>query len=398
MDGKKSINIGLIGQQFMGRAHSNAWTQARHFCSPPLNPVLHTICARNMETLIPFSELWGWQNTCNDYEAMCRSPEIDLVDVTAQNHMHLAMSKAALAAGKAVACEKPLAGKFEDAREMAALARKSDAPTFVWYNYRSCPAVAYARQLVREDAIGTIRHVRGFYLQDWADESVPLLWRFDGDISGSGSHGDLCAHTIDMVRFVTGEEITEINGALFETFIKERAQVTKVSGGGIAANVSGSGDAEMVPVTVDDAVLFLSRLEGGAVCSFEATRMATGRQNYNGLEINGTKGSVRFNFERNNELEYYDATGPRGRQGWRTIMCTHEPDHPYSQFWWPDSHGTGYEHAFINMAADILRVLAGEEPISPMPDFEDAFKTQCVLEAVTQCFNEQRTIKLSEVT
>ncbi len=396
MPEKKAVNIALIGQQFMGRAHSNAWTQANHFCSPERKARLHTLCGRNADRLGPFADTWGWQNTSTDYTEVVRDPAIELVDVTAPNNLHLAMSKAALSAGKAVACEKPLAGRFGDAREMAELARKGGNPTFVWYNYRRCPAVAYAYQLVRAGAVGEVRHVRGLYLQDWADESIPLIWRFNGDIAGSGSHGDLCAHTIDMVRFVTGEEIVQIDGAIFETFIKERAVVTQVSGGGIASNTAGA-EGEKAPVTVDDAVLFLARLEGGAVCSFEATRMATGRQNHHGFEINGTKGALRFNFERNNELEYYDATGPRGTQGWRIIMCTHEPDHPYAKFWWPDSHGIGYEHAFINMAYDILQSLAGKEPIVPLPDFEDAFKTQCVLEAVTRCAEEKRVIRMDEL-
>ncbi len=396
MPKKEFVNIGLIGQQFVGRAHSNAWNQANRFCFPARRARLHTVCGQNAETLPPFAANWGWEHTSTDYKEMVKDPEIDLVDITAQNHMHLAMAKAAMAAGKAVACEKPLAGTFSDAREMVTLARQHKVPNFVWYNYRRCPAIAYAYQLARAGALGDIRHVRGLYLQDWADASIPLLWRFDGKISGSGSHGDLCAHTIDMVRFVTGEEITEISGAMFETFIKERSLVTKVSGGGIASNVAGAAGRK-VKVTVDDAVLFLARLEGGGVCSFEATRMATGRQNHHGFEINGTKGSLRFNFEHNNELEYYDATGPRGTQGWRTIICTHTPDHPYINFWWPDSHGLGYEHAFINMAYDILQVMARKKPVIPLPDFEDAFKTQRVLEAVTRLAAEKHCVKLDEV-
>jgi len=390
------VSIGLIGQQFMGRAHSNAWGQANRFCAPALKASLHTVCGQNASTLPAFAENWGWARTSTDYHAMARDPEIDLIDITAQNHLHLPMAKAAMEAGKAVACEKPLAGTYSDAREMVALARKYKVPTFVWYNYRRCPAIAYAYQMARGGALGQIRHVRGFYLQDWADASVPLLWRFDGKVSGSGSHGDLCAHTIDMVRFVTGEEIVEITGAMFETFVKERTMVTKVSGGGIASNVAGA-EGTKVPVTVDDAVLFLGRLEGGGVCSFEATRLATGRQNFHGFEINGSKGSLRFNFEHNNELEYYDATGPRGTQGWRTIICTHQPDHPYIQFWWPDSHAIGYEHAFINMAYDILQALAGKAPVVPLPDFEDAFKTQCVLEAVSRLAAERHSMSVADL-
>ncbi|MBT3374389.1 MAG: Gfo/Idh/MocA family oxidoreductase [Lentisphaerae bacterium] len=396
MSQKGSVNLGLIGQAFMGRAHSNAWNQVNRHCNPPVKANLHTVCARNEETLGAFAELWGWQNTSTDWQATMANPEIELVDIGVPNDKHLIMAKAAIAAGKMVCCEKPLAGKFDEAREMVRLAKEANATTFVWYNYRRCPAIAYARMLVDQGVLGDVRHVRAFYLQDWADESVPLIWRFDGEIAGSGSHGDLCAHAIDMVRFVAGEEVTEVSGALFETFIKERAIMTAASDGGIAGGSKGD-DAQMGKVTVDDAVLFLARFEGGGVGHFEATRMATGNQNKLGFEINGTKGSLAFDFEQLNELRYYDATCSRGTQGWRTIITTHAPDHPYIEHWWPDSHMIGYEHAFTNMAYDILRVCAGQEPVVPLPDFEDAFKTQCVLEAATVCANEQRAVKMSEL-
>ena len=150
-------------------------------------------------------------------------------------------------------------------------------------------------------------------------------------------------------------------------------------------------------MTVDDTVLFLARFSGGAVASFEAARQATGNQNRNGFEINGTKGSVKFNFERMNELEYYDATLPRAVQGWTTIMCTHGGDHPYVANWWPDAHIIGYEHGFTNQAYDILRVLAGEEPTLPIPDFNDAYQTQRVLEAALISAEEKRPVTLEEV-
>jgi predicted dehydrogenase len=393
---KRHLNIALIGQGFMGRTHSNAWSQVKRFFKPPVVPVMHTSCGIPQEEPQVFADKWGWQNVSTDWEATVRSPAIDLVDVVTPNCMHAAVAKAALAAGKPVASEKPLSDNLADARTMAELARKAKVPTFVWYNYRRCPAVAYAHKMARAGALGTIRHVRAFYLQDWADESVPLIWRFQKEVAGSGSHGDLAAHIIDMTRFVTGEEITEVYGAVFETFIKQRAVLTKVSGGGIAGGTQGDARA-MAPVTVDDAVLFICRFAGGAVAHFEATRLATGNQNRNGFEINGTKGSLKFNFERMNELEYFDATGPRGTQGWRTIMCTHAPDHPYAEAWWPDAHGIGYEHAFTNMAADILRVLGGQEPAVPIPDFEDALKTQRVLEAVALLAQQKHCIRLDQV-
>ena len=225
--------------------------------------------------------------------------------------------------------------------------------TFVWFNYRRVPAVALAHQMVKAGRLGEIRHVRATYLQDWAGESVPLLWRFDKSLAGSGAHGDLNAHIIDMTRFVTGQEITEIAGAIAETFIKERALAGGVAGGGIADG--GKTPAGKGKVTVDDTVLFLARFSGGAVASFEAARQATGNQNRNTFEINGTKGSLKFDFERMNELQYYDATLPRAVQGWTTIMCTHGGDHPYVANWWPDAHIIGYEHGFTNQAYDILQ-------------------------------------------
>ncbi len=392
---KKTLNVALIGQAFMGRTHSNGWSQVSRFFDLPIKPVMHTLCARNEDTLSDFANTWGWQNTTTNWKELLTNDEIDLIDVGTPNNMHLPMAKAALAAGKAVACEKPLAGTFKDSKEMNEIAKKSKAKTFVWYVYRRCPAVALAHNLVKQGKIGKVRHVRAWYLQDWADESVPLAWRFDGKIAGSGSHGDLGAHIIDMTRFVTGEEITEICGGINETFIKERNVMTGSAAGGIAAGIKGSG--KKGKVTVDDAVLFLARFSGGAVASFESTRMATGNQNNHGFEINGTKGSIKFGFERMNELEYYDATAERAVQGWTTIMATHGGDHPYADAWWPDSHGIGYEHTFTNMCYDIVLSMAGKKPVVPMPDFKDAFQTQRVLEASLMSAKEKRWVKLSQV-
>ena len=395
MPKKKHVNIALIGQAFMGRAHSNAWNQVGRFFQPPLQAVLHTLCARNTQTLGGFARQWGWQNWTTDWKKVIADPRIDLVDIGTPNHLHRPMAEAALKAGKAVACEKPLAGTLADARQMADAARKAKAATFVWYNYRRCPAIALARQLVRKGKVGPIRHVRALYLQDWADESVPLAWRFDRKLAGSGAHGDLNAHIVDMTRFVTGQEIVEISGAIAETFIKERKLMTGAAAGGIAAGLKGAGLKGAV--TVDDTVLFLARFSGGAVASYECARQATGNQNRNGFEVNGTKGSIRFNFERMNELEYYDATADRAVQGWTTIMCTHAGDHPYAEAWWPDAHPIGYEHGFVNQAYDILRVLGGKKPTVPMPDFEDGYQTQRVLEAALISAKKKAAVKLSQV-
>ncbi len=281
----REINVAMIGEGFMGRTHSNAWSQVTKFFKPPVRPVMHTSCGHREEHSKIFSNHWGWTHASTSWEHTVRLPEIDLVDIVTPNFMHAPVAMAAIEAGKNVSCEKPIAGTLAEARAMVEAAEQARVQTFVWYIYRRCPAVALAHKLVKDGALGAIRHVRAFYLQDWADESIPLVWRFQKEGAGSGAHGDLDAHIIDMTRFVTGEEITEISGAVAETFIKQRKKMTGTAAGGIAAGVqAGEGTG---PVTVDDTLLFLARFSGGAVAGFEAARQATGNQNRNGFELNG---------------------------------------------------------------------------------------------------------------
>lgn len=387
-------NIGLIGSKFMGRAHSNAWLNVSRFFPDAGDVTMHTVAARNAEEVAAFASQWGWTNSTSEWQSMLQNDDIDLVDVATPNHIHAEQSIAALEAGKHVVCEKPLAGTLADAEAMVAAAEASSAKTFVWYNYRRVPAVALAHQLVKNGFLGRVFHVRAAYLQSWGGPDTPLLWRFQGDVAGSGAHGDLNAHIIDAVRFVTGEEITRIDGAIEHTFVEERALLEDGAGGEIAG--AGASTSGMGKSTVDDAVAFLARLEGGAVCSFEATRLATGYHNANRWEIHGEKGALRFDFERMNELEIYDLSNDAAVQGWTTVDVTRGGDgHPYADAWWPDSHGLGYEHGFVNQAGDILRVLNGAEPLVPMPDFADALKTQKVLHASIESAREGKAIEIT---
>jgi predicted dehydrogenase len=362
---KQTINVCLVGQKFMGRTHSNAYLKVgKFFPELPVVPVMHTIVGRNKDELEGFKQQWGWQNASGDWKSAVTNPDIGLVDVGTPNDVHAEQSIAALEAGKHVACEKPLAGTLADARQMRDAARKAKGKTFVWYNYRRVPAVALAHQFAKEGKLGRIYHVRAAYLQDWGGPDVPLLWRFQKKNAGSGAHGDLNAHIIDMARFITGDEVTEVIGSVAETFIKQRK---------------------------------IARFAKGAVASFEATRLATGNQNRNKIEVNGEKGSIRFDFEDMNYLDFYDATLPRKQQGWTRIMVTHGGDHPYVGNWWPDAHIIGYEHGFVNQAADILKVISGQQPVVPLPDFEDAFKTQQVLEAAIVSAEQRRPVSIDEM-
>ncbi len=380
------LRVGLVGTKFMGRAHSTAWSAAGRFFDLPRPIEMRMVAGRDRAATRAFASRWGWAEASGDWRAMLAEPCVDLVDVAVPNDRHAAISISALEAGCHVACEKPLAGTLADARAMRDAARRAARKglrTFVWFNYRRCPAVAFARELVREGRLGAIRHVRASYLQDWGGAATPLLWRFDAKVAGSGAHGDLNAHIVDMARFVTGQEFREVSGAIEETFIAERP----LPGRGRRRGRS----------TVDDCVLFLARFEGGAVGTFEASRLATGHQNRNALELNGERGSLRFDFERMNELEWWDDTLPSKLRGWSRIMCTNPGDHPYAAAYWPPAHLLGYEHGFVSEAAEIATTLGGGAAIAPLPDFADAYETQRVLEAAIRSARERRPVAIREI-
>lgn len=363
----------MIGCGFMGRAHSNAFRQVNAFfpelaCRVERQVVVGTSEAKARSA----AERQGWAEWSTDLAAVLARTDIDLVDVATPNDSHYAVAMAAIAAGKDVLCEKPLALTVAQAREMAEAARRRGVRTLVWHNYRRAPATTTAAQLIAEGALGEIRHVRAVYLQDWlADDSCPHLWRMSSGHAGSGAHGDLNAHLIDMTRFLTGLEFAEVSG-MQETFIRQRR----------------TADGGSAPVDVDDAFLFLARLSNGALASYEATRAAPGRKNYNCIEVNGTRGSLVWNFERMNELEYFDA-GDQGRvAGFRTIMCMNNAAHPYAGNYWPDGHIIGYEHTFVNALADFL--VARQQGLEFRPGFADAVAVQEVLEAAQVSARERR--------
>lgn len=388
-------NVALLGQKFMGRAHSNAYLKAPRFFNLPRQPVMHTIVGLDLIALAPFADRWGWKTYSTTWKDVVKNPEIHLVDVSTPNYMHAEQTVAALSAGKHVACEKPLAHTLRDARAMRnAAVRARRCKTFVWYNYRRCPAVALAYKLVKDGRLGRLYHVRASYLQSWGGPDTPLTWRYQKKYAGSGAHGDLNAHIVDLARFITGQEIVEVSGALLETFIDERplpaVPVRNALPGTPARRRMGKSD-------VDDCVLFLARFKDGAVGSFEATRVATGDQNRGHIEINGELGALRFDFEDLNVLWFFDNREDRATAGWRRIMCTSAGDHPYAGAWWLDGRIIGYENTFVNMVADMMAVLGDEEPILPLPTFVDAYETQRVLEAATLAARHRAAVKLTEI-
>ena len=370
---KKPLRIAMIGHQFMGRAHSNAWRQVGHFFDPPFEPVMQVICGRDAERTRAAAEKLGWQEASVSWEETVRRPDIDAVDICTPGDLHRPVALAAAAAGKAVLCEKPLARDLAEAQEMLAAVRKAGVVHMLCHNYRRVPALALARELVGSDdaesRIGRIFHFRAVYLHDRGiDPKAPRTWRHDKARAGSGALGDLGSHVIDLARFLVGE-IAEVSGTL-QTFIGQR---------------TAAGAAAAQPVDVDDAALALFRFENGAIGSFEVSRFGMGRKNHARIEVSGDRGAFVFDLERLNELELYIEEGPQS--GFRTVLATHK-QHPYIAAWWPPGHLIGYEHTFVHTVLDFMKGIADGR--SPTPNFEDGVRGHQVLDAIERASASRR--------
>jgi predicted dehydrogenase len=371
---KPALRVGMIGYRFMGAAHSHAWRNAARFFELPLIPELSVLCGRHRELAEDAADRFGWSEVEPDWRRVIERDDIDLIDICTPGDTHAEIAIAALQAGKHVLCEKPLANTVSEAAEMATVAAGAGGRGLVamcGFTYRRTPALALAKQLVADGRLGVLRHVRAQYLQDWlSDENAPLTWRLDRQKAGSGALGDIGAHIVDAAQFVTGRNIAGVSGVL-HTFVHERPLAAGVAEAG--------GSVAKGPVTVDDAALFSARFEGGGIGVFEATRLALGRKNALRLEISGSTGSLAFDFEDMNTLQFFDATAQPQIQGFTRIVVT-EPDHPYVAAWWPPGHGLGYEHGFTHQVVDLVRAIG--EGAQPTPSFGDAYQVQRVLAAV----------------
>lgn len=379
------LGVGMVGHSFMGAAHSQAWRTAPHFFDLPMRTEMTTVAGRRLETAQAAADRLGWLGADPTWQSLVARDDVDLVDICTPGNTHAEIAIAALEAGKHVLCEKPLANSVAEAELMVAAADKAAAQgvlAMVGFTYRRVPAVQLARQLVAQGRIGTVRHVRAQYLQDWlTDENTPLSWRLDRTQAGSGALGDIGAHIIDLSQFITGEAIVGVSG-LLETFVTERPVAQAFSG------LSGVAGTERGPVSVDDAAAFLARFSSGAMGVFEATRFAGGRKNAIRIEINGSLGSLAFDFEDMNVLNFFDATEDAAVAGFRRIVVT-EAEHPYIAHWWPAGHGLGYEHAFTHQVVDLVGAIA--MGTQPAPSFRDGLAVQKVLDAVERSASEAST-------
>ena len=375
---QQTLGVGMIGYAFMGAAHSQAWRSAPRFFDLPVRLRMSVLAGRNEARAKAAADKYGWDDVETDWTRVIDRDDVDIVDICTPGDTHAEMAIAALAAGKHVLCEKPLANSVAEAEAMAAAARRAAARgvrAMCGFTYRRVPAARLMADLVAGGAIGTLRHVRASYLQDWLiDPAAPMSWRLEKDRAGSGALGDIGAHAIDLAQYVTGDPITGVT-AMSSTFVSRRP----IPAGDGFLGTSAAASGEHGEVTVDDATVFLARTASGALATFEASRFAAGHKNGLRLELNGSAGSIVFDLERLNELLVYDAS--ETNPGFRTILVT-EPSHPYIAAWWPPGHTLGYEHAFTHQVRDFVEGIAdGQET---HPTFDDALGVQRVLAAVGQ--------------
>ncbi|MCC6235037.1 MAG: Gfo/Idh/MocA family oxidoreductase [Verrucomicrobiales bacterium] len=378
----KPLRIGIIGYGFMGRAHSNAYRKVSNFFDLEYQPVLQAACARDEAKVKAFAERWGYASIETDWRKLIARDDIDLIDIAVPNNLHAEMAIAAAKAGKMILCEKPLGFDSKAAEKMVAAVTKAKVPNMVWYNYRRCPAVVLAKQLIDEGKLGRIFHYRANFLQDWTisaelPQGGAALWRLDVKAAGSGVTGDLLAHCIDTALWLNGG-IKDVS-AMTETFIKERKH-----------NLTG----KVEKVGIDDACAFLCHFNNGSLGLFESTRYARGHKALYTLEINGEHASIRWDLHDLHRLQWFDHRDEGVVRGWRSIHVS-DSDHPYMKNWWVPGLQIGYEHSFVHQVADFLKGL--ETGVPARPDFQDGLATDYVVDAVLASAKSHQWKKVKQV-
>lgn len=385
----KTLNVAIIGTGFMGKAHSNAWGAAPKFFQLGIKPVMKVACDTEVACTTTFANNWGWETIETDWRKVVERKDVDIIDICTPTWLHQEIAVAAAQNGKHIFCEKPITLSYAGAKEMFEAAEKAGVVHYLNHNYRRVPAVTFAKQLIEQGKIGRIFHWRGTYLQDWiTDPNFPLTWHLQKQFAGAGPHYDLNSHSVDLGRYLVGEILTVT--AMMKTFITERPLPGKDAG----TFKAGTGAKDKAAVTVDDAAFMLTEFENGALGSFEASRFASGRKNYNYFEIYGSKGSLLFNLERMNELQYLDLSDTADEQGFRTILVTNST-HPYVAAWWPPGHIIGYEHEFSHAIVDFLAAI--EKGTQVAPNFYDGMKVMQILEAAIKSAAMGQKVNVSDI-
>lgn len=384
----KKLNVAMIGYKFMGKAHSFGLMAMPFAFKTGIEPVRKVIVGRHENLVKQAAQDFGWKEFATDWRQVVHRKDIDVVDIVSPPNTHAEIILEAAKTGKHIFCEKPFTNTLAEARAALKAVQAAKVKHMIGFTYRRVPALALAKQWIQSGKLGKIYHFRAVYLQDWImDPDFPRIWKLNRAIAGSGAHHELNSHIIDLAHWLVGP-ITQVVG-MEQTFIRQRP--AEVIGDQLTTMLTATkgGDRKMEEVDVDDTSLFLARFDGGAVGTFESTRFASGRRNHNRIEVNGSKGSVVFDLENMNHLQYYNAEDPAGCQGFRSVQAT-DGSHPYISAWWPPAHAVGYENLFVNQFADFFTAIAKD--LKPDPGFEVGLENQKVIDAVLRSIHNNEWV------
>ncbi len=367
MNALPEVGVGIVGYGLMGRAHAYGWRTAPHVRDLPCVPRLRVMSGRDEDALRRAASLYGVEEVTTDWRALVERPDVQIVDVCTPPGTHPEIVEAAAASGKAVLCEKPLAADLASAAAAVAAVERAGVPNAIGFNYRRLPALSLMKGMIDEGRVGRILLWRATWLSDeFLDPEIPFDWRFERRM-GATTIADLGSHLIDLALWMVGE-IAEV-AAQSETFTRERA--------------GGTAD-------VDEASSALVRFTGGARGAFEMARTCARRPCDFWVEVNGTEGTLRFDYPRLNELWFGEAGDDERLYGMRLIRAEH-PSHPYAPDWWPLGQGVGYGTSFVNQAADHLE----RWPSGPWePDLASGLRAQTVCDAMERAAAEKRWVSL----
>ena len=363
------IGIGVVGYGFMGKVHSNAYLKIPYtYQEPAAYPLLISMCGRNEKAVIDTARRFGYQHVCTDWKELIEDPSVQIVDNCTPDSMHAEPSIAAVRAEKHVICEKPLAMTVAEAKEMRDEACNAGVKHMLCHNYRFMPAVRLAKKLIEEGELGRIYQFRGVYLQEVGHEPSEVLenvWYAAG--TRSGVLLGIGSHIIDMARFLLGE--MEAVAGMVRTFNTSRKD--------------SSGKTESV--TADEVNGALVEFTSGAVGTIESAGVSTGRKNQLSWEINGSKGSLRFDLEDLNHLHVcLDKTAVQDVRGFTNISVT-DFSHPLQSMILPPGHNTGWEYGHVHALNHFIECVAADRDVAPYgATFEDGYRIQVIMDAIVQ--------------
>jgi predicted dehydrogenase len=374
---RREVGIGIVGYGTMGKAHSYAYTVAEHIRQVAARPRLRLISGRNRAAVERAAAMYGVERAVTDWRELIESPQVEIVDICTPPGTHAEIIEVAAAAGKAVVCEKPLAADYRDGMRSVAAIERAGLPGAICFNYRRLPALALMKQLIEEGRIGEPRLWRGTWLSDeFLDPELPFDWRFERR-QGASTVADLGAHLIDLASWMVGgiESVSAHSG----TFTPTRRD----------------GDTgHDRPVDVEDASAALLRFAGHALGVLETAKVCARRPCDFSVEVNGSRGTVRFDYAHLNELWYGDGDEPAELYGMRRIRAEH-PLHPQTDGWWPIGQGIGYDASFVNQIADLLAQWPDGEW---SPSLRTGLEVQAVCEAIERAARERRWVEVREVS